>query len=141
MGATEVLEPPETTTTGVAVVRAVYDAFARGDVPAIFALVHPEATIYQSSRLPWGGRYEGHAGIAEFLGKLTGAVASQVTTERYIDDEEGHVVAIGVTAGHALATVRRFAVPETHVRTVPDGLVTRSESYIDTGAIRGALRL
>ncbi len=141
MGAAEILERPETASASVAVVRDIYDAFGRGDLPGIFALVHPKATIYQSSRLPWGGRYDGHAGMAEFLGKLTGVVASRVTTERFIDDEEGHVVAIGVTAGHVLATGRPFAVRETHLWTVADGLVTRFESYIDTGAMREALGL
>jgi ketosteroid isomerase-like protein len=36
----------------VAVVRGIYEAFARGDVPGIFALFHPDAEVYQSSRLP-----------------------------------------------------------------------------------------
>ena len=38
----------------LAVVRAIYDAFARGDFETIFGLVHPEVELYQSSRLPWG---------------------------------------------------------------------------------------
>ena len=44
----------------VGVVKDVYEAFGRGDVPAIFGLFHPEAEVYQSSRLPWGGEYRGH---------------------------------------------------------------------------------
>jgi hypothetical protein len=131
MGGTEILERPQTASPSVAVVRDVYAAFERNDAPAIFALFHPEGVITQSIRLPWGGRYDGHAGLAEFLGKLTGAIASRVTTERFIDDEDGHVVATG----------RRFEVPETHVWTVANGLVTKFESYIDTGAMRLALGL
>ena len=141
MGGTEILERPQTASPSVAVVRDVYAAFERNDAPAIFALFHPEGVITQSARLPWGGRYDGHAGLAEFLGKLTGAIASRVTTERFIDDEDGHVVAIGVTEGHVVATGRRFEVPETHVWTVANGLVTKFESYIDTGAMRLALGL
>lgn len=132
---------PGSASAEVAVVQRVYDAFARGDAAAVFAMFHPDGTIYQSSALPWGGAYQGHAGLAEFFGKLTGAVASQVETERFIDDQEGHVVAIGRTRGHVLASGRPFDVPETHVWTISDGLVLRFEAYIDTGLMREALGL
>ena len=125
----------------VAVVERVYDAFGRGDAETIFALFHPEGTIYQSQALPWGGTYHGHAGLAEFFGKLTGAIASKVETEHVIDDLEGHVVAIGRTRGHVLASGRPFDVAETHVWTVAEGRILRFESYIDSGSMREALGL
>jgi uncharacterized protein len=125
----------------VDVVRSVYDAYGRGDVAAIFALFDTECVVQQSSRLPWGGTYRGHAGLGEFLGKLTQAVQSRVTTERYIDDEEGHVATIGWTRGTALATGRAFDVAETHIWTVAAGKVTKLEAYIDTAAMREALGL
>lgn len=125
----------------VAVVRGVYDAFARGDAEAIFGLAHPEVEVFQSSRLPWGGQYRGHEGLGEFLTKLTGAVESEVEPERLIDDEEGHVVQTGRTRGRVRATGKPFDVPETHVWTVEDGKVVRFESYIDTPKMREALGL
>ena len=124
----------------VNVVKGVYEAFGRGDVEAVFGLSHPEVEVYQSSRLPWGGRYSGHAGLGEFLGRLTGAIESEVETGRFIDDEEGHVVQMGRTRGTVKATGRKFDVSETHVWTVEEGRVTRFESYIDTKAMREALR-
>jgi len=84
----------------VRTVKYVYDAFGRGDVPAIFGLFHPEAEVYQSARLPWGGEFGGHEELGVFLSKLTGAVESEVETGRFIDDEDGHVVQIGHTRGH-----------------------------------------
>lgn len=125
----------------VAVVKSVYEAFARGDAEAIFGLVHPQAEVYQSSRLPWGGRYEGHEGLGAFLTRLTGTVESEVEPERLIDDEEGHVVQIGRTRGRVRATGKEFDVPETHVWTVEGGRVIRFESYIDTPKMREALGL
>ncbi len=125
----------------VAVVQSVYDAFGRGDVQTLFGLFHPEAEIYQSSHLPWGGSYEGHEGLGDFLGKLTGAIESKVETGRFIDDEEGHVVQMGRTRGRVLATGREFDVPETHVWTVKDGKVMRFEAYIDTPMMHEALGL
>lgn len=125
----------------VAVVRRVYDAFASKDVPALFALFAEDGTIYQSSRVPWGGIYRGHEGMGEFLGRLTGSIQSQVETERYIADEEGHVIAIGHTRGHVVATGEPFDIAEVHLWTVANGKVTRFESYIDTGKMRTALGL
>lgn len=83
----------------VALVQGVYDAFGRGDVPAIFGLFHPDAGVYQSSRLPWGGSYRGHEELAVFLTKLTGAIDSRVETGQFLADGEGHVVQIGRTSG------------------------------------------
>ncbi len=131
------------TQANLAVVRGVYDAFARGNVPGIFGLFHPEAVVYQSSRLPWGGEYRGHEELGAFLTKLTGALESKVEPERFIDDEEeGHVVQIGrPRRGRVRATGNECDVPETHVWTVEDGRVIRFESYIDTPKMREALGL
>ena len=43
----------------VDIVRSIYDAFGRGEVRAMMGLLHPEVEVYQSERLPWGGRYAG----------------------------------------------------------------------------------
>jgi ketosteroid isomerase-like protein len=136
-----VAERPATVSENAAVVARVYDAFSQGDVATLFDIFHPAGTITQSSRLPWGGVYEGHEGLGLFLGRLTGAIRSSVETERFIDDEAGHVVAIGRTRGQVLATGRPFDVPEVHVWTVGDGKITRFEAYIDTAMMREALDL
>jgi ketosteroid isomerase-like protein len=125
----------------IGLVRRVYAAFERGDGAAIFALFHPEGEIYQSSRLPWGGNYRGHAGLGAFLAALTGAVESRVVAQRYVADLDGHVVAAGQTRGRVLATGREFAVDEVHVWTIEDGAVRRFESYVDGSPMRAALGL
>jgi uncharacterized protein len=125
----------------VEVVRDIYDAFARGDVEAIFGLVHPDAEIYQSDQLPWGGEYRGHEGFGEFLTRLTSTVESKVETGLFIDDEDGHVVQVGRTRGTVRATGREFDVPETHVWTVEGGKAIRYEAYVDTAKMREALGL
>jgi hypothetical protein len=130
-----------TGTVETEVVRRVYEAFARGDVPGLFALFHEDGEIYQSSQVPWGGSYRGHEGLGAFLGGLAGTIRSQVETERYIADGEGHVVAVGFTRGQVVATGEPFDVPEVHLWTVADGKISRFESYIDTATMRAALGL
>ena len=92
----------------VAVVRSVYEAFRRGDVQAIFGLLHPEIELYQSERVPWGGTYKGHEQAGYFFSKLTETVESRFDPDQFIDDEEGHVVAVGHTRGIVHATGREY---------------------------------
>jgi hypothetical protein len=141
MSGVAMVEQVEAVSPGVSLVSSVYDAFGRKDIPAIFALLDHSCTITQSTRLPWGGAYAGHDGVLEFFGRLTSAIESTVETERYIDDQDGHVVAIGVTRGRVVATGRPFEIAETHVWTVRDGKVLRFESYIDTARMREVLGL
>jgi ketosteroid isomerase-like protein len=43
----------------VRAIRGLYDAFGRKDLPAIFAVLHPQVEFYQSALLPWAGSIEG----------------------------------------------------------------------------------
>ena len=125
----------------VAVVQSAYEAFRRGDVQAIFALLHPEIEIYQSEWVPWGGKYKGHEEVGHFFSKLSESIESRVEPDQFIDDEEGHVVAVGYTLGHVRATRREFEVPAVHVWTISEGKVTKFEAYIGTFQMRMALGL
>src|SRR6478609_8751063 len=67
--------------TDIDVVRTVYEAMAAGDLDRLLELVDETCVITQDARLPWGGRHEGHAGLATFAARLRGAIASAVTTD------------------------------------------------------------
>lgn len=125
----------------IAVVRSAYDAFSSGNVQSIFDLLHPEIEIYQSEGLPWGGRYKGHQEIGSYLKKVTETIESKVEPDRFIDDEAGHVVAVGHTRGRVRATGREFEVPVVHVWTIREGKAVKFEAYIDTAEMRVALGL
>lgn len=123
----------------VDVVRAVYGAFERADLPAILALFRPDGTVYQSPALPWGGAHEGHDGLLTFLATLSTTIESRVTTEHLVPDAAGHVVQAGRTRGRVRATGARFDLVETHVWTVEDGQIRRFEVYLDTEGMLAAL--
>lgn len=124
--------------TAVEVVREVYAAFARRDVAGVFRWFAGDVEIVQSTELPWGGVYRGHAGAREFLQRLTGTINSSVAVERILD-AGGRVVAIGWTRGTVNATGAKFEVPIAHVWEVRDGLVRRVEFYIDNPTMLAAL--
>ena len=125
----------------VAVVQGAYEAFRREDVQAIFGLLHPEIELYQSKWVPWGGKYKGHEEAGYFFSNLTQTIESRVDPDQFIDDEEGHVVAVGHTRGSVRATRREFEVPVVHVWTIREGKADKFEACIDTFQMRVALGL
>jgi ketosteroid isomerase-like protein len=125
----------------VAVVRSADNAFSSGNVQTIFDLLHPEIEIYQSEGVPCGGKYKGHQEIGNFFEKLTETIESRVEPDQFIDDEAGHVVAVGHTRGRVRATGREFDVPAVHVWTIREGKAVKVEAYIDTAEMRVALGL
>lgn len=137
--ATLVRHQPPVERPNVALVKRAYDAFARRDIRAILGILDPEVEIAQSSEIPWGGRYVGHAEAAAFFGKLVRTITSAVTFERFIDAGD-QVVALGRTRGTVNATNKGFDVPLAHVWTVTNGLVTRVEYYIDDPTMLASLR-
>jgi ketosteroid isomerase-like protein len=128
------MEHPE-----IDVVQAVYDAFARADVPAILELFSPDVTVYQSPEVPWGGTHQGHEGLLTFMAVLSRRIASTPETQRMVADGDGHVVQTGMTRGKVRATGVRFEIPETHVWTVRDGRIAHYEVYLDSAAMCAAL--
>lgn len=123
---------------GLPVVRDVYAAFVRRDLPAVLAALTPDVLIRQASSLPWGGEYRGHEGARQFFARLLAAIDSAVSVD-HIFAAGDHAVALGRTRGTVRATGAAFDVPVAHVRHVPDGRIARFEPYIDTPAMLAAL--
>jgi len=124
----------------VAVVEAVYDAFARADVNRILELFAPDCVVYQSHALPWDGTHQGHDGLLTFLVTLSSTIASTPEHEHLVADGDGHVAQVGRTRGTAKATGVEFDLFENHVWTVRDGKVARFEVYLDTAGMLAALQ-
>lgn len=122
----------------VDVVRRIYDAFKRRDIPEALSLFAPDVELTQSSEVPWGGQYKGHDGVLQFFAKLTQSVNSTLALERFIDAGE-HVVAIGRTQGNVTSGDSRYDVPIAHVWAIKNGLVVRIQFYIDNPTMLSAL--
>ena len=124
--------------SNLALVQELYEAFARRDVPAVLARLHPEIEMQQTELVPWGGHYRGHAGAREFFERVVAAIDSAVSIERFIDADD-HVAAIGRTRGRTRERGVAFDLAVVHVWTVRDGRITRLQVYIDTPAMLEAL--
>src|SRR5580698_6050223 len=124
--------------THIETVRGIYDALARADLDAILAVCDPACVITQDAALPWGGRHVGHDGVAAFALALVGSIDSAVTIESLFE-ADGQVIQCGRTRGTVRANGNAFDVPEVHVWTLRDGMVTEAHFAIDTPAMLAAL--
>jgi uncharacterized protein len=116
----------------------MYDAYKRKDLEAILGLLETEIEIYQTTAVPWGGRYRGREGTQQFLGRLMAHVDSVVEIEELFDAGE-RVVEIGRSLGWVKGTNRKFDVREVHVWELRDGKIASLQSHLDTPAMLAAL--
>jgi uncharacterized protein len=122
----------------ISIVQRVYVAFAAGDLATVLSLCSPDVVVTQDPRLPWGGQHVGHDGVTEFGVQLITNIESSVTME-HMFEAGADVVQHGRTSGTVLANGTAFDIPECHVWTVQDGLVTRAQFFIDSTAMLAAL--
>ena len=123
----------------VDLIHRLYDAYARRDAATILAHLSPEIDIYQTELLPWGGRYRGHDGAQRFFRKLLEQIDSRVEIGEVIP-AGSRVVVTGHTRGTVVATGAPFTVRVAHIYTLINGKISAVEFYVDTPAMRDALR-
>lgn len=122
----------------VDVVRAIYSAMADADIARLFELLDAECIVDQDARLPWGGRYIGHDGFADFGLRLRRHIESTVTTSALFA-ADGDVIQVGRTAGRTIDTRTQFDIDEVHRWTIRDGRAVAAHFAIDTPAMLRAL--
>ncbi len=120
------------------VVRAVYEAFGRGDAAAVYALFDEHVEIRQSEELPWGGAYRGREEALRFFATLLAHIETRVEVDRLIVAGDT-VVENGRTCGRVRRSGPPFAIDETHVWRVRDGRVVSMHAYVDDAAMLAAL--
>jgi uncharacterized protein len=122
----------------IEVVREIYEAMHARDFDALFRLVDETIVITQDARLPWGGRFEGHDGFAQFGLALTGAIDSAVTIQAMFE-ADGDVIQFGRTKGTTVNGGTEFDIAEMHRWTIRDGRAVAAHFSIDTPAMLAAL--
>ncbi len=126
--------------TDIEVVEAIYAAMHARDIDRLIELIDPTVVITQDSRLPWGGRFEGLEGFAQFAAALTGTISSAVTHEM-IFTADGDVIQVGHTRGTVNESGKPFDIAEVHRWTIQDGKAVRAHFSIDTPGMLAALGL
>lgn len=127
--------------SNVDVVKGIYDAFVKGDVPAVLGALDP--------KVEWG-EAEGFLfdvgkkfiGPDEVLNGVFMRIANETThftvhPEEYVDGGD-KVVSTGRYTGSVNATRKSFDAQYAHYWEFKDGKVTRFQQYTDTGQFQKA---
>jgi uncharacterized protein len=125
----------------VAVVRSLYENFAKGDVPAVLAVLAPDLEWVESPQ-EWLPHRGVHRSPNEVVDKVFAMVMERFDEFALIPDlfhDAGDVV---VVEGRAVGKTKVGGVLDARaawVWSVQDGLVTANHNYHDTDAWRLAL--
>jgi uncharacterized protein len=119
----------------VDLVRAIYDAFAGGDVPGVVALMSPAMVWNEAENFPYadGNPYCGPEAI---LGGVFARIGSEwdgfaAVPEELLDAGDA-VVVLGRYRGTCKATGLGMDAQLAHVWRVADGKAVRFQQYTDT---------
>jgi ketosteroid isomerase-like protein len=118
-------------------VRAVYEAFGRGDVPAVLGAMAADIEWHEADGMPYGGVYHGGEAVAQnVFGPITQDVVDfAVTAEEFIASGDA-VAAVVRYTGTGRATGKELDLPVVHLWKVRNGKVEQFRQFIDTAKFR-----
>ena len=121
------------------IVHKVYEAFGRGDVPAILEMVADDVDweFCGSPNLAYAGRRRGKKGVADFFAAVPGADRIHAFEPREFIEADGHVTVLGWEKSTAIDTGKDFETDWIHLFSLKDGKVTRWRGFFNTAARYG----
>lgn len=124
-------------------VKAVYEAFGRGDVPAILELWSDEATLewFGPEEIPYAGTWRGRAGAKEWLTLVLETIEFHVSEAREFYAEGDTVIVLGFEKGTFSSSGRDYQQQWAQIWTVRDGAVVRYRQFADTAAVAASLEI
>jgi ketosteroid isomerase-like protein len=124
----------------IAFVRGLYEAFGRGDVPAVLAGFDQNIEWNESEGMPYGGQYHGPEAVAEnvFAPITTDFDAFSVEPEEILADGE-RVVVLLTYKGVGKESGKELHMPAAHAWTVRDGKITSFRQLADSATMNAAL--
>jgi ketosteroid isomerase-like protein len=124
------------------IVRRGYDAFTRGDIPALLALLSDDVAWTSSGppELPTSGVRRGHAQVGEFFAAVDAMHDFQRFEPATFVADGDHVVVLGSETTRMKATNAVLEHSWAHAFTLRDGKITAFAEYADTAAIVAELR-
>jgi ketosteroid isomerase-like protein len=122
--------------TNVAVVQEAYEAFIRGDIPAVLGSLAEDVewTLQGPSVIPFAGTFRGPEGIAEFFTLLDETLEFEQFEPRKFVAQGDTVVVLGHERSVVKQTGRGFEQVWAHVYTLRDGKIATGLFIEDTAA-------
>jgi len=127
----------------VGVVKGLYDAFGRGDIPAVLGGMSPEIEWYEAESNPYmpsGRAWVGPDAVLNNLFVKLGSDWDAFTVHpKTFHDAGDSVVVEARYTGRYKATGMRMDAQVCHVWDVRDGKVTRFQQYVDTAKFQDVM--
>jgi uncharacterized protein len=124
------------------VIAKAYEAFGRGDVASVLALVDDNCDWNgpASKEIPYHGKFKGPSGAAKFFDGIMSSVRVTSFEPKTYTTEGDTVMTTGVWSGVALATNKPFTAIWAMHFIVKNGKITYTQTYEDTAATSAAFR-
>ena len=113
----------------VELLRSTYEAFGRGDIPAVMGSFAEDITWHVPGVLPHGGDAKGHEEVGEFFGRLAGMWEDFGLEFSDFVASGDRVCVIGRAQGKLDGKQTGFGF--CHCWTVRDGVCTDFDEYVD----------
>ena len=114
-------------------VRSLYEAFARGDVPAVLGAMAEDIEWHEAEGMPYGGVHHGPNGVVQgVFGPLLQDIPDFTVTPEEIIASGDRVAVVGRYRGTGAASGERLDMPVVHVWDVADGKIARFRQFADT---------
>jgi ketosteroid isomerase-like protein len=116
------------------IIRSLYDAFAKGDVPTVLSAMDPAIEWNEAEGFMYGGTYHGPNAILENVFMKFGAEweGFSVVPNKIVDGGDGSVVSLGTYSGKYLKTGKSMNVPFAHAWEFRDGKIVKMRQFLDT---------
>ena len=115
------------------IIRGVYLAFAKGDIPSVLAVLAPDVRWTEAEGGPYGGISIGPDAVLENVFMKLGSEWNgfSAVPQEFIAEEDT-VVALGEYSGTYKATGKSFRAPFAHVWKFLNGRAISFQQYTDT---------
>ncbi len=119
----------------------VYAAFARGDIPAVLAVLAPNASWTEAEGFPYAGTYVGPDAVLRNVFMKIGAEWDGFTAISHeLIANADTVVSLGEYSGTYKATGKSFRAPFVHVWKFGGDSVIAFRQHTDTAVVQRALQ-
>ena len=127
-------------TQNTALIRSVYEAFGRGDIPYILSKITADSvwTTEGPSVIPYTGKRSGEKEVLGFFDALGGTLNNMKLTTDYFVAQGDAVTTFGRFAGTVKATGKSFDAPVAHYFKIRDGKISVFIDIIETQSIAAA---
>jgi uncharacterized protein len=122
-------------------VKAIYEAFATGNIPTVLDTLSPEIAWTEAEGFPYAGTYHGQSAVLSgvFMRLGTEWDGFGAVPDEFIDAGDT-VVVLGKYSGKYKATGKSMQANFAHVWKMQNGKAARFTQYVDTLVVHRALQ-